>query len=302
MHTLTLATLAFTAIAIGAQASSVSAQQNPQGQYADVNGIHLYYEIHGATQAGKQPLVLLHGGLMSSSLWGPTLPTLAEGREVIAVDMQGHGHTADIDRPITVEAIGDDVAALLQYLKIPKADIMGYSLGGGAALQVAVRHPELVHKLVLVSTPIRRIEFYPDILKQQAMVNAAMADQMKQTLMYQTYAKENPHPQDWPQLLQKVGDFMKKDYDFSDQVRALKVPTLIVAGDADIFPAKYAVRTFELLGGAQKDGGWDGSGRVGSQLAILPGVTHYAMGVAPALAPTAIAFLDPPAAVANAVK
>jgi pimeloyl-ACP methyl ester carboxylesterase len=295
MNTLTLATLAFAAIAMVAQAS---AQQNSQGHYADVNGIHLYYEIHGS---GK-PLVLLHGGLFSSSMFGPTIPALAAGHKVIAVDLQGHGHTADIDRPLSVEAMGDDIAALLQYLKIPKADIMGYSLGGGVALQVAIRHPELVNKLVLVSTPIRRTDFYPDILNQQAMVTAAMAEQMKQTLMYQTYAKENPRPQDWPRLLQKLGDFMKKDYDFSDQVRALKIPTLIVAGDADIFPAKYAVRTFELLGGAQKDGGWDGSGRVASELAILPGVTHYVMGVAPALAPTAIAFLDPPVAVDNAVK
>lgn len=269
--------------------------QTPQGHYAEVNGINLYYEIHGTVSTnGEKPLVLLHGGLFSSSLWGPTLPALAAGREVIAVDLQGHGHTADIDRPITVEAMADDIAALLEYLKIPKADIMGYSLGGGVALQVAVRHPEIVNKLVLVSTPIRRSDFYPDILKQQAMVNAAMAEQMKQTLMYQTYVKENPRPQDWPRLLQKVGDFMKKDYDFSDQVRGLKVPTLIVAGDADIFPAMYAVRTFELLGGSQKDPGWDGSGRIASELAILPGVTHYVMGVAPALAPTAIAFLDAP--------
>ncbi len=299
MQTLTSITL--TALFAALLPAAVLAQQAP-GKYADVNGIKLYYEIHGTGSANGVPLVLLHGGLMSSSLWGPTLPALAAGREVIAVDLQAHGHTADIDRPISVQAMGDDIAALLQYLKIPKADIMGYSLGGGAALQVAVRHPELVHKLVLVSTPIRRTDFYPDILKQQAMVNAGMAEQMKQTLMYQTYAKENPRPQDWPQLLQKVGDFMKTDYDFSDEVRALRVPTLIIAGDADIFPVKYAVRTFELLGGGQKDGGWDGSGRVASQLAILPGVTHYSMGVAPSLAPTAIAFLDPSVTVANAVK
>jgi pimeloyl-ACP methyl ester carboxylesterase len=299
MNTLTIATLAFAAIGMVTQASA----QTSQGHYADVNGIHLYYEIHGsASSNGAPPLVLLHGGLMSSSLWGPTLPALAAGREVIAVDLQAHGHTTDIDRPISVQAMGDDIAALLQYLKIPHADIMGYSLGGGAALQVAVRHPELVRKLVLVSTPIRRTDFYPDILKQQAMVNAAMAEQMKQTLMYQTYAKENPRPQDWPRLLQKVGDFMKTDYDFSDEVRALKLPTLIVAGDADIFPVKYAVRTFELLGGSQKDGGWDGSGRIASQIAILPGVTHYVMGVAPALAPTAIAFLDAPATTIQASK
>src|SRR5437773_5726555 len=171
--------------------------QKAVGKYADVNGIKLYYEVHGT---GK-PLVLLHGGLFSSSLFGPTIPALAAGRQVIAVDMQGHGHTADIDRPLKLEFLADDIAALLQYLKIPKADIMGYSFGGGVALQVAVRHPELVNKLVLVSTPFRRSGFYPEILGQQAMVNAAMAEQMKQTQMYQTYASENPKPENWSRLL-----------------------------------------------------------------------------------------------------
>jgi pimeloyl-ACP methyl ester carboxylesterase len=270
--------------------SNAIAQKDGNHGYAEVNGIKLYYEIHGS----GQPIVLLHGGLMSSSLWGPTLPALAKNHQVIAVDLQAHGHTADIDRPFSTQAMGDDIAGLLNYLKIKKADVMGYSLGAGVAMQVAVRHPELVNKLVLVSAAIRRSDFYPDILAQQAQVSPAMAEQMKQTPMYQTYAKENPRPQDWPRLLQKIGDFMKQDYDFSEQVKQIKAPTLVVAGDADIFPAKYAVRTFELLGGAQKDGGWDGSGRIASQLAILPGVTHYTMGIAPALAPTAIAFLDAP--------
>ncbi len=255
--------------------------------YADVNGIHLYYEIHGT---GK-PLVLLHGGLGSTQMFEPNIELLSKGRQVIAVDLQGHGHTADIDRPFSLEAMSEDVAALLQFLKIPKADVMGYSLGGGVALQIAVRHPELVNKLVLVSAAIRRNDFYPDILAQQAQVGAAAAEQMKQTPMYQSYMNINPHP-DWAQLLQKIGDFMKKDYDYSDAVRQLKAPTLIVAGDADIFPPKYAIRTFELLGGGLKDGGWDGSGQTASKLAILPGVTHYNMAMAPALVPTAIAFLD----------
>lgn len=258
-----------------------------KGSYADVNGIHLYYEIHGT---GK-PLVLLHGGLGSTQLFVPNIDELAKGRQVIAIDMQGHGHTPDIDRPFSLEAMSEDIAALLQFLKIPKADVMGYSLGAGVALQVAVRHPEMVNKLVLVSAAIRRNDFYPDILTQQAQVGAAAAEQMKQTPMYQSYQKINPHP-DWARLLQKLGDFMKKDFDYSDAVRQVKAPTLVIAGDADIFPPKYAVRTFELLGGGQKDAGWDGSGQIASKLAILPGVTHYNMAMAPALVPTAIAFLD----------
>ncbi len=275
---------------IGLLYGAMAFAQRPKGAYADVNGIHLYYEIHGT---GK-PLVLLHGGFGSTQMFEPNLDALAKGREVIAVDLQGHGRTADIDRPFSVEAMSEDIAGLLQYLKIPKADMMGYSLGAGVALQIAVRHPEMVNKLVLISAIIRRNDFYPDILAQQAQVGPGVAEQMKQTPMYQSYAKLNPRPQDWPRLLQKMGDFMKKDFDFSDAVRQIKAPTLVVAGDADIFPPKYAVRTFELLGGGQKDGGWDGSGQIASKLAILPGVTHYNMAMAPALVPTAIAFLDAP--------
>src|SRR3982074_3788329 len=134
----------------------IFAQKGGIGKYAEVNGIKLYYEIHGK----GYPLVLLHGGLGSTQMFEPNIALLAKGRQVIAVDLQGHGRTADIDRPFSLEAMSEDIAALLQYLKIPKADVMGYSLGGGVALQIAVRHPELVNKLVLVSAAIRRSDFY----------------------------------------------------------------------------------------------------------------------------------------------
>jgi pimeloyl-ACP methyl ester carboxylesterase len=295
-------TVIFFLLALMATTNAVAQKDGDHG-YADVNGIKLYYEIHGSGSSnGAPPLVLLHGGLMNSALWGATLPALAQHHTVIAVDLQGHGRTADIDRPFSVEALGDDVAGLIKYLKIEKADIMGYSLGAGAAMQVAVRHPELVHKLVLASAIIRRTDFYPEILAQQSQMGSQAAEQMKQTPMYQSYASLNPHPEDWSRLLDKLGAFMKKDYDFSEQVKQIKAPTLIVAGDADIFPTKYAVRMFELLGGSQKDPGWDGSGRSQNQLAILPGVTHYTMGIAPALAPTALAFLDAPNSSKQATK
>src|SRR5881409_720379 len=128
------------------------------GQYADVNGIKLYYEIHGT----GAPLILLHGGLGAISMFGPNLPALAKGRQVIAVDLQGHGRTADIDRPLSVALMADDIAALIKHLGLESADVMGYSLGGGVALQTAIRHPEVVRKLVVVSTPFRRNAFYPD--------------------------------------------------------------------------------------------------------------------------------------------
>jgi pimeloyl-ACP methyl ester carboxylesterase len=262
------------------------------GHYADVNGINIYYEIHGL----GRPLILLHGGLGAIEMFGPNLPALAKGRQVIAVDLQGHGRTADIDRPLSVELMADDIAALITHLKLERPDVMGYSLGGGVALQTEIRHPELVGKLVVVSTPFRRNGFYPDILTQQAQVSAAAAEPMKQTPMYQLYSSIAPKPEDWPRLLGKIGDAMKKDFDFSNQVAGIKATTLIVAADADIFPPAHAVELFGLLGGGQRDPGWDGSGRPKSRLAILPGLTHYNIFSDPALAATVIPFLDEPAA------
>lgn len=260
----------------------------PAGHYADVNGIKLYYEIHGQ----GRPLILLHGGLGALEMFGPNLTALAQNHQVIAVDLQGHGRTADIDRPLSVVFMADDIAALINHLKLQRPDVMGYSLGGGVALLTAIRHPEVVGKLVVVSTPFRRNGFYPDILAQQGQVTAAAAEAMKQTPMYQMYASLAPRPQDWARLLGKIGEAMKQDFDFSQQIRGITATTLIVAGDADIFPPAHAVEMFGLLGGGQRDGGWDGSGQPKSRLAILPGLTHYTIFNAPALAATVIPFLD----------
>jgi len=245
--------------------------------YADVNGIKLYYEIHGT----GRPLILLHGGLGAIEMFGPNLPALAKGRQVIGVDLQAHGGTADIDRPLSAELMAGDIAALIKHLKLERPDIMGYSLGGGVALFLAIHHPELVGRLVMVSTPFRRNGFYPDILAQQGQVNAEAAEAMKQTPMYQLYASKAPRPQDWSRLLAKLGEGMAKDFDFSKEIAGIKATTLIVAGDADIFPPAHAVEMFGLLGGGKRDAGWDGSGRPKSRLAILPGVTHYSMAIAP---------------------
>src|SRR5437773_4200955 len=261
---------------------------NGAGHFAEVNGIKLYYESHGT----GRPLILLHGGLGALEMFGPNLPALARARQVIAVDLQGHGRTADIDRPLSVAFMADDIAALIKHLGLASADVMGYSLGGGVALQTAIRHPEVVRKLVLVSTPFRRDGFYPEILAQQGQVGAAAAEAMKQTPMYQLYASLAPRPEDWPRLLGKIGDAMKQDFDLSGEVGKIEAPTMVVAGDADIFPPAHAVEVFGLLGGGKQDGGWDGSGRPKSQLAILPGLTHYSIGSAPELSRVVIPFLE----------
>ena len=261
------------------------------GRYADVNGVNLYYEIHGT----GRPTVLIHGGLGAIEMFGPNLPALAEGRQVIAVDLQGHGRTADIDRPLDVRFMADDIAALIRHLGVTRPDIVGCSLGGGVALLTAIRHPEVVGKLVLISTPFRRNAFYPEILAQQAFVTGEMAEAMKPTPMYQLYHALAPRPEDFPRLLTKIGEAMKVDFDFSKEIAAIKTATMVVAGDADIFPPAHAVEMFELLGGGLRDGGWDGSGRPKSRLAILPGLTHYVLFSDPAMAATVIPFLDDPA-------
>jgi pimeloyl-ACP methyl ester carboxylesterase len=257
---------------------------------APVNGLRMYYEMHGV----GDPLILLHGGLGSSEMFGEVLPLLSRTRQVIAVDLQAHGRTADIDRPLRFEAMADDIAALMKYLGIEKADVMGYSLGGGVAVHTAIRHPDLVRKLVLVSIPFRRDGWYPEIVAGMAQVAAASAEPMKQTPMYQLYARIAPRPADWPVLLTKIGDLLRQDYDWSKEVAAIKSPTLLVFGDADAVRTAHAVQFFELLGGGKKDGGWDGSGISKARLAILPGLTHYTIFSSAALASTVTPFLDAP--------
>jgi pimeloyl-ACP methyl ester carboxylesterase len=188
--------------------------------------------------------------------------------------------------------MADDVAALLRHLRVGPADVVGYSMGGGVGLQLAIRNPELVDRLVVISAVIRRSAYYPEILAQQGHVTAAAAEAMKQTPMYQMYASIAPRPQDWPRLLQKIGEAMQVDFDFTEQVAGIQAPTMIVAADADLFPPTHAVETFALLGGGHRDGGWDGSGRPKSQLAILPGLTHYNIFAAPSLVTTILPFLQ----------
>jgi pimeloyl-ACP methyl ester carboxylesterase len=263
------------------------------GQYADVNGINLYYESHGT----GQPLILLHGGFMSGEMFGPLIPALtAAGHRVITPDLQGHGRTADIDRPIDVRLMADDVAALIRHLGLEKADVMGYSLGGGVAFFTAVRHPELVRRLVMASANIRRDAIYPEMLAQQLQVGPEAAESMKDTPMYQLYQRVAPRTEDFPRLLGKIGESMAKDFDFNEEVRGLKVPTLIVAADADMAPPSHYVEVFKLLDGGLRDGGWMGEGRPkgGHALAILPGLTHYNLGASPLFAAVALDFLDKP--------
>ena len=260
------------------------------GAYADVNGINLYYETYGT----GRPMILLHGGLGSGEMFGPILPTLAENHQVIAVDLQGHGRTADIDRPLDIRLMADDVAALIDHLGLEKPDVVGYSLGGGVAFFTAVNHPEKVGKLVMAAANIRRDAIPAEMLAQQGQVSAAAAEFIKDTPMYELYQKVAPRPEDFGRLLDKIGEAMADDFDFSEEVRALKVPTLIVAADADMAPPSHYVDVFKLLDGGLRDGGWMGENRPkgGHALAILPGLTHYNIAGSPLFAAVTLDFLD----------
>ena len=267
-----------------------TSQVKGTGKYAQVNGIDLYYESHGS----GRPLILLHGGLGSGEMFGPVLPVLAEHHQVIAVDLQGHGRTADIDRPIDVRLMAGDIAALIEHLELPTADVVGYSLGGGVALQTAAQHPAKVGRLVMVSANIRTDAIYAEMRAQQGQVTAAAADFMKETPMYQLYQRVAPRPQDFPRLLDKIGQSMSTAYDFTDDVRGLKMPTMVVAADGDMAPPSHYVEVFKLLDGGLRDGGWMGEGRPkgGHALAILPGLTHYDIFSSPLFAAVTLAFLD----------
>jgi len=260
----------------------------PTTGYAPVNGLKLYYEIHGA----GEPLILLHGGVGSTGMFHDIIPPLCAIRQVIAVDLQAHGRTADIDRPLRYELMAGDIAALLEYLKIDRADLMGYSLGAGVAIRTAIQHPGAVNKLVVVSTACKRDGWYPEIRAAMVDVGREKVEQMKRSPMYQTYAGIAPRPEDWPVLFAKLGDLLRCEYDWSEEVANLVAPALLVFADADSISPSHMVEFFQLLGGGRKDGGWDGSGMSKARLAILPGMTHYNIVSSPLLVTIAGAFLS----------
>ncbi|WP_031158362.1 alpha/beta fold hydrolase [Streptosporangium roseum] len=256
--------------------------------YAEVNGLSLYFEEHGS----GEPLVLLHGGFGSGEMFAPILPTLAEGRRVILVDLQGHGRTADVDRPLRPELMADDIAALIKHLGLAQADMMGYSLGADVALRATVQHPQAVRRLVLVSTPFRRDGWHPEVVAAMDRMSAEAAEMMKQSPIYELYSRLAPRPQDWPVLIGKMAEMKKQDYDWASEIPSITAPTLLVFGDADAVRPAHMVEFYGLLGGGLRDAGWDGAGRSIARLAVLPGATHYDIPTAPGLTATVLPFLD----------
>jgi pimeloyl-ACP methyl ester carboxylesterase len=256
--------------------------------YADVNDLSVYYEEHG----DGDPLILLHGAFGCGELFGPVLPELAKNRRVITVDLQGHGRTADIDRPLRAETLADDVAGVIRHLGLAQADVMGFSLGAGVALRVAIQHPGLVRRLVIVSQPARRNGWYPEILVAFEQMGRHLADSFRQTQMYEVYCRVAPDAGNFPVLLDKVGDAVRQDYDWSAEIPAITAPVMLVYGDADSVLPAHIVEFYALLGGGLKDASWDGSARAAARLAILPDRIHTDISTAPELAAAVIPFLD----------
>ena len=238
--------------------------------YADVNGIQLYYESYGQ----GDPLVLIHGGLTTISEMQAWVEPLAATRRVIAVEMQGHGHTADTDRPMRFGTLGDDIAALLQHLHIPDADIVGHSFGAACAIRTAIQHPDMVRRLVVISSPHARSCWYPEVRQGMSQVGAHMASHMMQTPTGQL-SRQWPEPQRFAQFLDKFGKLMSEDYDWSADVAKLPMPVLLVFADNDSIPQKHVAEFFALLGGGVKEPGWMNTQLSRSRLAVVTGYSHY---------------------------
>jgi pimeloyl-ACP methyl ester carboxylesterase len=237
-----------------------------KGDYAEVNGLRIYYEVHGE----GRPLVLLHGAYMTVDAMGPILPGLAETRQVIVAEMQGHGRTADIDRPITYEHMADDVAALLRHLEIDYPDVFGYSMGGAIALQLAIRHPGLARRLVVASASYTSDGMQPEL---HEMLPTITPEMFAGSPIEAAYREVAPNPEDFPRLVEKMKRLDVTPFAWpAEDVRGIEAPTMIVVGDADVVRLEHAVEMFRLLGGGAMG---DLAGLPESRLVVLPGTSHF---------------------------
>ena len=253
---------------------------------AAVNGVELYYEIHGK----GAPLVLLHGGVTPSETFGVPLAEMSKRHQVIAIHLRGHGLSSDADAPWSCELMADDVAALLDQIGVSKADVMGYSLGGGVALQLTIRHPEKVNRLVAISIAFRAEGGnYPEVREafkhmpaQAEMIGGQIAGSPLATLYPDV---------DWVRMMRKTGEMNLAAHDWSKDVAAIKAPTLLIFGDADSIMLEHMIEFYKLLGGGQRDAGFDGSLRSANRFAVIPNTTHYNILGSPAMTQVATDFL-----------
>ena len=283
-----------------AEPKSVTTQQAPEptssGYAQSAEGLKVHYEIYGK----GEPIVVMAGGFGDASSMTQTIAPLSRKRQVIAIDLEGHGRTELRQTPMSHERNGDDVAAVLRHLKIAKADVAGYSHGGDAAIRMAIQHPQMVRNLIVISTAAERDGWYPESLEGMEAVNASLLPQFQQTPLYKRYASVAPHPEQFGLVLDRMGELMKKDYDWRPEIAKLRVPTLLLFADHDAVSAKHIAEFFALFGGGVRDAGWEGKPQFArARLAIVPGYTHYNFGQGPDIARVIEAYLTQPTAKAT---
>ena len=255
--------------------------------HVEADGVRYGYEIHGS----GAPMLLLHGGFGTMDMFRSVLGHMTAQHQVIMIDLYGHGRTALTDRPIDAIAMGDDMATVVRALGFERVDVLGFSAGAKVAFRLAVQHPDVVGRLVLASIPFANTGFFPALIEQQKGLTRESAAMLMQTPMYEAYKAVAPRVEDFPEFVARMAEAISTPYDWSEEVKTLKPTTLLIFGDSDMFPLEHIIRFYQLLGGGQRDGGWDGSGMTRHRLAILPGMTHYEMSDAPSMIDTALAFL-----------
>lgn len=256
--------------------------------FVPADGTDVYYEVWG----DGPPALLIHGAFGSTRQFSGLLPAITRIHTAICVDLQGHGRTADRDEPFSYERFADDCAAVLDHLGTGRAAVVGYSMGGGTALQLAFRHPRLVRRLAVLSAPFRQEGWHPDVIANFRATGSHQWPAVKESPLYRDHAEVAPRPEDFPALLDKLGGLLgHHEYDWTDQVRALELPVLIALGDGDSLSPGHAAEMFALLGGGQRDGGLEGEGLSRSRLAVLPRTTHYDLLASPLLERVLVGFL-----------
>jgi pimeloyl-ACP methyl ester carboxylesterase len=276
-----------------AQEATMPALPTPtESGYADVNGVKIWYQTYGE----GEPLVLLHGGFGTVEMFGPNIELLAQHRKVIGVDLQGHGGTGPLGRPMTFENMAADVAELIKSLGYEKADVFGYSLGAATAMRLAIDHPEVVDRLVLLSGAYAFDNWHEYNFQGMRSINADPAGTAKGMIgspMYQAYVAKAPGgAESWEAAIQEISTLVGVDYDFSAEIPNIKAPTLVMVGDWDAVRISAATKLFELLGGGAQDAGWDRSGMGQNHFAVIPNATHYETNMLPVVSELAIPFLD----------
>jgi pimeloyl-ACP methyl ester carboxylesterase len=273
-------------------AASAAVTPSSKGYAPAAENLQVYYEIYGK----GEPIVVLAGGFGGTPSMAMTIEPLSRHRQVIGIELEGHAHTALRKTPMSHERDGDDVAAVLRHLKIAKADVAGYSHGGDAAIRMAIQHPEMVRNLIVISTAAARDGWYPDVLEAMSAVSSAQADMMMKSPMYtQWYKPVAPHPEQFPQLADRMGELMRKDYDWRPEIAKLRMPTLLLFADHDAVSMKHIAEFFALFDGGVRDAGWsDRPTYAHARLAIVPGYTHFNFGMGPDIARVIEAYLEQP--------